>query len=74
MIDSRLTPPHSERHLTKPGLAGWAQVCYPYGASVEDARAKLASDRYYLLNGSTAFDLLIIFHTIKIVLYGRGAR
>jgi sugar transferase (PEP-CTERM system associated) len=67
-------PYYEQRHLLKPGVTGWAQVCYPYGASVEDARAKLAYDLYYLLNWSTVFDLLIIFHTIKIVLCGRGAR
>jgi sugar transferase (PEP-CTERM system associated) len=67
-------PYYEQRHLLKPGVTGWAQVCYPYGASVEDARMKLSYDLYYLLNWSTVFDLLIIFHTIKIVLCGRGAR
>lgn len=67
-------PYYEQRHLLKPGVTGWAQVCYPYGASVEDARAKLAYDLYYLLNWSTVFDLSIIFHTIKIVLRGHGAR
>lgn len=71
---SREVPSYAQRHLLLPGVTGWAQVCYPYGASVEDARAKLTYDLYYLLHWSPAFDLLIIFHTIKIVLCGRGAR
>jgi exopolysaccharide biosynthesis polyprenyl glycosylphosphotransferase len=71
---SRELPYYAHRHLLKPGVTGWAQVCYPYGASVDDARAKLTYDLYYLLHWSIAFDLLILFHTIKIVLCRRGAR
>ncbi len=71
---SRELPYYAHRHLLKPGVTGWAQVCYPYGASVEDARAKLTYDLYYFLHWSIAFDLLILFHTIKIVLCRRGAR
>jgi sugar transferase (PEP-CTERM system associated) len=71
---SRALPYYAHRHLLKPGVTGWAQVCYPYGASVDDARAKLTYDLYYLLHWSIAFDLLILFHTIKIVLCRRGAR
>ncbi len=67
-------PYYSERHYVKPGLTGWAQVCYPYGASVEDALEKLRYDMYYIKNGSLVFDLLIIFKTIKVVLFGNGAR
>jgi sugar transferase (PEP-CTERM system associated) len=67
-------PCYAQRHLLKPGVTGWAQVSYPYGASVADARAKLTYDLYYVLRWSLVFDLLIIVHTIKIVLCGRGAR
>lgn len=71
---SRELPFYAQRHLLRPGVTGWAQVSYPYGASVDDARAKLTYDLYYVLHWSIAFDLLIILHTIKIVLRGRGAR
>jgi sugar transferase (PEP-CTERM system associated) len=67
-------PYYSERHYVKPGLTGWAQVCYPYGASVEDALEKLRYDMYYIKNGSIVFDLLIIFKTTRVVLFGSGAR
>ena len=58
----------------KPGITGWAQICYPYGASVEDARNKLEFDLYYVKNGSLFLDIGIIFHTVRHVLLGRGAR
>ncbi len=51
----------------KPGITGWAQVCYPYGASIKDAREKLQYDLYYLKNQSILFDLSIVFNTIKTV-------
>ncbi len=62
------------RLAVKPGVTGWAQLRYPYGASEEDARAKLEFDLYYLKNGSLFLDLVIAFHTAKHVLFGRGAR
>jgi sugar transferase (PEP-CTERM system associated) len=65
---------YSQRHLVKPGLTGWAQIRYPYGASVEDAREKLQYDLYYIKNQSPVLDAVIIFETIRIVLFGRGAR
>jgi sugar transferase (PEP-CTERM system associated) len=65
---------YSQRHLVKPGLTGWAQIRYPYGASVEDALEKLQYDLYYIKNQSPVLDAVIIFETIRIVLFGRGAR
>lgn len=65
-------PYYSERHFVKPGVTGWAQVRYPYGASVEDALEKLRYDLYYIKNVSPVFDLLIILETIKVVLSRRG--
>jgi sugar transferase (PEP-CTERM system associated) len=62
------------RHTIKPGLTGWAQVCHPYGASVEDATEKLRFDLYYIKNVSLLFDLNIILRTIGVILLGKGAR
>lgn len=67
-------PYYSKRHFVKPGVTGWAQVKYPYGASIEDAVEKLRYDLYYLKNLSLALDLIIILETIKVVLFSRGAR
>jgi lipopolysaccharide/colanic/teichoic acid biosynthesis glycosyltransferase len=58
----------------RPGLTGWAQVQYAYGSSIEDAFNKLEYDLFYLKNMSLTFDLAIIFHTIRIVVGGRGGR
>jgi sugar transferase (PEP-CTERM system associated) len=69
-----IIPYYSERHFAKPGITGWAQIKYPYGASVEDALEKLRYDLYYVKNISISLDLLIFFETIKIVLFGRGSR
>ena len=65
-------PFYSQRHLVEPGLTGWAQVNYGYGASVEDALQKLQYDLYYIKNVSLLFDIWIIFKSIKIVLFGYG--
>jgi sugar transferase (PEP-CTERM system associated) len=65
---------YSQRHLIRPGLTGWAQVCYPYGASVEDAQEKLKYDLYYIKNQSPWLDALILLKTARIVLFGRLAR
>lgn len=62
------------RHCLKPGLAGWAQLRYPYGASEADAEEKLKYDLYYVKNHNLLFDMLILFQTVEIVLFGRGAR
>lgn len=67
-------PYFDERHRVKPGLSGWAQVNYPYGASVEDARHKLSYDLYYLKNGSMFLDLVILLRTVQVVLWPFGAR
>jgi sugar transferase (PEP-CTERM system associated) len=70
----QVIPYYDIRHTAKPGVTGWAQVCYPYGASTEDALRKLEYDLYYLKNISIALDMFIIFKTIKIILFQRGAR
>lgn len=67
-------PYFSERSSVKPGITGWAQVCYGYGASVEDAIEKLNYDLFYIKNMSILMDLLIVLRTIKIVLFAKGAR
>jgi lipopolysaccharide/colanic/teichoic acid biosynthesis glycosyltransferase len=67
-------PFYGLREAVKPGLTGWAQIRYPYGASVEDARNKLEFDLYYVKNGSLFLDFGIIFHTVRHVLLARGAR
>ena len=59
-------PLYHERHMVKAGLTGWAQINYPYGASIEDARAKLSYDLYYVKNFSILFDLLIILQTLRV--------
>ena len=65
-------PYYQQRHLIAPGLTGWAQIKYPYGASIEDARQKLQYDLYYIKNQSLLLDAIILFETIKIILFGRG--
>ena len=67
-------PYYSHRHATKPGITGWAQVCYPYGASEEDALRKLEYDLYYIKHQSIFLDLLVIFRTAKTVLFRKGSR
>ena len=66
-------PFYGQRHVVRPGLTGWAQVRYTYGASVEDAMMKLQYDLFYIKNHSIALDLYIIFSTIKTVILRRGA-
>lgn len=65
-------PYYEQRHLIAPGLTGWAQIKYPYGASIEDARQKLQYDLYYIKNQSLMLDAIIMFETIKIIVFGRG--
>jgi len=65
-------PYYEQRHLMAPGLTGWAQIKYPYGASIEDARQKLQYDLFYIKNQSLILDSIILFETIKIILFGRG--
>lgn len=71
---SETIPFYGERHRVKPGITGWAQINYPYGASVEDARRKLAYDLYYVKNDSLFLDVLILAQTLRVVLWSEGAR
>jgi len=65
-------PFYDARHKVKPGLMGWAQLKYPYGASVDDARNKLKYDLYYVKNHSFFLDILIVIQTVEVVLLGKG--
>lgn len=67
-------PYYAERHMVKPGITGWAQINYPYGASIEDARQKLEYDLYYAKNYSPFLDLLILLQTARVVIWPEGAR
>ncbi len=67
-------PYYKYRHSVKPGITGWAQVRYAYGASVEDSMEKLQYDLYYVKNHGLFLDLLILFATVRVVLFGKGAR
>jgi sugar transferase (PEP-CTERM system associated) len=67
-------PYYGQRHRVRPGISGWAQINYPYGASVEDARAKLTYDLYYIKNYSIFLDMIILIETIRVVLWPRGVR
>ncbi len=67
-------PFYEQRHLIAPGLTGWAQIKYPYGASTEDARQKLQYDLFYIKNQGLILDAIILFETVKIILFGRGAQ
>jgi lipopolysaccharide/colanic/teichoic acid biosynthesis glycosyltransferase len=71
---SKDIPVYSTRHAVKPGITGWAQVQYPYGASRDDAAKKLQFDLYYVKNHSLFLDLVILFQTAQVVLFGKGAR
>jgi len=71
---SRRIPLYNERHMVKAGLTGWAQVNYPYGASVDDARSKLSYDLYYVKNFSVLFDVMILLQTLRVVLWPSGVR
>ena len=67
-------PYYDERHCTKPGITGWAQLCYPYGASEQDAVEKLQYDLYYVKNHTLLIDILILLQTVEVVLFGKGGR
>lgn len=71
---SATIPFYYQRHGVKPGITGWAQINYPYGASEGDAKAKLAFDLYYVKNGSLFLDFLILVQTVRVVLWSAGAR
>ncbi len=67
-------PFYAERHMVKPGITGWAQINYPYGASLEDAHHKLEYDLYYAKNYTPFLDLLILLQTVRVLLWPSGAR
>jgi sugar transferase (PEP-CTERM system associated) len=67
-------PFYAERHCVKPGITGWAQVNYPYGASLDDARNKLAYDLYYVKNRGLFLDLIVVLQTVRVILFADGAR
>lgn len=71
---SEKIPYYDCRHSIKPGITGWAQVRYPYGASIDDAREKLQYDLYYVKNHTLFLDCMILLDTVQVVLYGKGAR
>jgi sugar transferase (PEP-CTERM system associated) len=70
----KLLPYYSERHNVKPGVTGWAQVCYPYGSSRAAALEKLNYDLYYIKHSSLSMDLLILIQTLRLLLFGGGGR
>ncbi len=67
-------PYYNERHWVRPGITGWAQINYPYGASIEDARHKLSFDLYYIKNRSIFLDFLILLQTARVIFWNYGAR
>ena len=67
-------PYYDERHWVRPGITGWAQINFPYGASTEDARRKLAYDLYYVKNQSVFLDFLILLQTARVIFWHQGAR
>jgi sugar transferase (PEP-CTERM system associated) len=67
-------PFYAYRHSVKPGITGWAQLCYPYGSSIEDAKQKLQYDLYYVKNHTLFLDLVVLMETVGVVLTGKGAR
>ena len=71
---ARVIPFYHERSYVKPGITGWAQINYPYGASVEDAREKLSYDLYYVKNRAVLLDLFILLATVRVILSREGAR
>jgi exopolysaccharide biosynthesis polyprenyl glycosylphosphotransferase len=71
---SEKIPYFRERHCVKPGITGWAQLCYAYGASEQDALEKLQYDLYYVKNKSVMFDLVILLQTAEVVLWRKGSR
>jgi lipopolysaccharide/colanic/teichoic acid biosynthesis glycosyltransferase len=67
-------PLYAQRHCVRPGITGWAQISYPYGASVEDSKTKLEYDLFYIKHLSIVLDLAILLETAKVIVYGRGAK
>ena len=71
---AREIPFYDLRHMVRPGITGWAQIRYKYGASLEETKRKLEYDLYYVKHMSLGLDLLIMFDTIKTIALGRGAQ
>ncbi len=71
---AKTIPFYSERHRVKPGVTGWAQVLYPYGANEEDAKRKLEYDLYYVKHAGVFMDMVILLQTVEVVLLGKGGR
>jgi lipopolysaccharide/colanic/teichoic acid biosynthesis glycosyltransferase len=67
-------PYYRERHTIKPGITGWAQLCYPYGSSEQDATEKLQYDLFYVKNHSLLFYLAILVQTVEVIVWRKGAR
>ncbi len=65
---------YRERHTIKPGITGWAQLCYPYGSNDSDAAEKLQYDLFYVKNRTLLFYLAILIQTVEVILWGKGAR
>ncbi len=72
MLEEQI-PYYAQRHTVRPGITGWAQIKYKYGASLEDAKIKLEYELFYIKHMSPLFDLLIIVRTVQVVLWGLGA-
>jgi len=70
----KINPLYTERHRVKPGITGWAQLCYPYGASEKDSIEKLKFDLYYVKNHGLFFDFYILIQTVEVVLFKKGSR
>jgi lipopolysaccharide/colanic/teichoic acid biosynthesis glycosyltransferase len=71
---SERIPYYRERHTLKPGITGWAQLCYPYGSSEQDALEKLQYDLFYIKNHTLIFYLAILLQTVEVILWRKGAR
>jgi lipopolysaccharide/colanic/teichoic acid biosynthesis glycosyltransferase len=67
-------PHYADRHLVKPGVTGWAQVSFRYGASIDDSRQKLSYDLYYAKHRNLFLDMLILIATVRVILFQEGAR
>src|SRR5690606_15515947 len=70
----REIPHYDLRHKVKPGITGWAQINYPYGDSLDDAKRKLAYDLYYLKNNDVVLDFAILAQTVRVILFAHGSR
>jgi sugar transferase (PEP-CTERM system associated) len=71
---AKTIPYYTERHWVRPGITGWAQINFPYGASIEDSRRKLTYDLYYIKNRSFFLDVLILLQTVRVIFWNQGAR